>query len=208
MRPTVLITGFGRFPGAPFNPSRPLALALARRRRPVLAEIRRIAHIFPTSYAAIERDLPLLIARHKPDVVLMFGLATRTRHLRIECEARNAVALVIPDAVGFVPQCNAIAAGGPARLRTNAPFMRLTTAARSAWPARLSRDAGRYVCNHAYWQALMQAPKRAFVQFVHIPPLPRAPRPQARVKHRAPKPADLVKAGEAILIALLAAARR
>jgi len=26
---TVLITGFGRFPGAPFNPSGPLALALA-----------------------------------------------------------------------------------------------------------------------------------------------------------------------------------
>ena len=37
----VLITGFGPFPGAPFNPSAALAKALARRRRPALAGIAR-----------------------------------------------------------------------------------------------------------------------------------------------------------------------
>jgi len=31
MSTTVLITGFGPFPGAPFNPTEPLALALACR---------------------------------------------------------------------------------------------------------------------------------------------------------------------------------
>ena len=35
----VLITGFGPFPGAPFNPSAALAKALARRRRPAFADV-------------------------------------------------------------------------------------------------------------------------------------------------------------------------
>ena len=81
---TVLITGFGPFPGAAFNPTAALAQALARRRRPALGDIIRIAHVFPTSYAAVERELPDLVARHRPDVVLLFGLAPRTPHLRIE----------------------------------------------------------------------------------------------------------------------------
>ena len=53
---TVLITGFGRFPGAPFNPSGPLALALAKRRRPAFADVRRAVHVFQTSYAAVDGD--------------------------------------------------------------------------------------------------------------------------------------------------------
>ena len=47
----VLIGGFGRFPGAPFNPSGLVALALARRRRPALADVRRLAHVFAVRYA-------------------------------------------------------------------------------------------------------------------------------------------------------------
>jgi pyrrolidone-carboxylate peptidase len=42
---TVLITGFGRFPGAPSNPSGPLALALAKRRRPARSRPRSLEEI-------------------------------------------------------------------------------------------------------------------------------------------------------------------
>ena len=88
---TILITGFGRFPGAPFNPSGPLARALGKRRRPAFAALQRVVHVFETSYAAVDRDLPRLIAAHKPDIVLMFGLAGRTAYLRVETRARNAL---------------------------------------------------------------------------------------------------------------------
>ena len=73
--PTILLTGFGPFPGAPFNPTGPLVERLARLRRPGLADVKIVAHVFPTSYAAVDRDLPKLIAKHKPDALLMFGLA-------------------------------------------------------------------------------------------------------------------------------------
>ena len=74
---TILVTGFGPFPGAPFNPTGPLVKRLARLRRPSLADVKIVGYVFPTSYAAVDRDLPRLIARHKPDALLMFGLAPR-----------------------------------------------------------------------------------------------------------------------------------
>ena len=135
----VLITGFGPFPGAPFNPSAALANALARRRRPALAGIERATHIFATTYASVDRDLPKLLAQ-KPDIVLMFGVAGRRRQLCIETRARNAVSLLFPDASGRRPVHGVIKLRGPAALTGNAPFARLAGAAGTK--ARLSRDAG------------------------------------------------------------------
>ena len=77
---TILITGFGPFPAAPFNPTEALVRRLARVRRPAFAEVRLVPHVFTTSYEAVDRDLPLLIARHAPDAILMFGLAARRHH--------------------------------------------------------------------------------------------------------------------------------
>ena len=128
---TVLITGFGRFPGTPFNPSGPLALALAKRRRPAFSDVRRAAHIFETSYAAVDRDLPKLLAKHKPDIVLMFGLATRTPFVRIETRARNALTRLLPDADGQVPVAASIVPGAPTTVPLRAPAWRLVLAFRS-----------------------------------------------------------------------------
>ena len=62
MTATILITGFGPFPGAPYNPTQPLVRRLVRRRHPAFAGVRRIAHVFPVSYEAVDRELPALIA--------------------------------------------------------------------------------------------------------------------------------------------------
>jgi pyroglutamyl-peptidase len=201
----VLITGFGPFPGAPFNPSAALAKALARRRRPAFAGIERVTHVFATTYASVDRDLPKLFAQ-KPDVVLMFGVAGRRRQLCIETRARNAVSLQFPDASGYRPRHGVIKLRGPAALAGNAPFARLAGAAGTK--ARLSRDAGRYLCNYVYWRALEQVRgARPLVQFVHIPPLSAKPRPRHRSK-KPPTLTQLLKPAEAILIALIAASRR
>jgi pyroglutamyl-peptidase len=116
MAATILVTGFGPFPGAPFNPTGPLVQRLARLRRPALANVKLVPYIFSTSYTAVDRDLPKLIARHQPDALLMFGLATRTPQLRIETRARNALALM-PDATGTSLHRRGIAAGAAAARR-------------------------------------------------------------------------------------------
>jgi pyroglutamyl-peptidase len=205
----VLITGFGPFPGAPFNPSAALAKALARRRRPAFAAIERSIHIFATIYASVDRDLPKLFAEQKPDIVLMFGVAGRRRHPCVETRARNAVSLLLPDASGYRPLHGAMELRGPASRKGNAPFMCLTGSTRTgAVPARLSRDAGRYLCNYLYWRALQHARDgQPLVQFVHIPPVNRS-RPRRRAKKPLPTQTQLLQTAEALLIALMAASRR
>jgi pyroglutamyl-peptidase len=201
----VLITGFGPFPGAPFNPSAALAKALARRRRPALAGIERAVHVFATTYASVDRELPKLLVQ-KPDVVLMFGVNGHRSQLCIETQARNAVSLLFPDASGHRPLRGVINLRGPVLLAGNAPFARLAGAAGTK--ARLSRNAGRYLCNYVYWRGLEQVRgPRPLVQFVHIPPVSAKPQPRRRAK-RPPTLGQLLKTAEAILIALVAASRR
>lgn len=206
--PTILLTGFGPFPGAPFNPSAPLAETLARTRRQMFSGAKLVCHVFATSYNAVDRELPVLIARHRPDAVIMFGLATRSKHLRIETLARNAVSAA-PDADGFSPGTHAIARGRGQGLAIRAPRIALLHAARSrGLPARLSRDAGRYVCNYLYWRALEAAgkprgPKLAV--FVHVPAVrPNTGLPRRRTRQQAFILPELVRSAEALLVAALA----
>jgi pyroglutamyl-peptidase len=202
----VVIAGFGPFPGAPFNPSGRLATALARRRRPAFTGIEITSHIFATAYNAVDRDLPNLLAR-RPNVLLIFGLAGRRQHVCIETRARNARSILFPDASGWRPERAVIEAGQRA-LTGNAPFPRLLYALRrTALPARLSRDAGAYLCNYAYWRALRDVRSgRPLVQFVHIPWVSATPRRTGTGKSRALS--RLVTGCEDLLLALVAATRR
>jgi pyroglutamyl-peptidase len=201
----VLIAGFGPFPGAPSNPSGHLAIALARRRRPALAGIEITSHVFATVYNAVDRDLPKLLVR-RPDVILIFGLAGRRRHVCIETRARNARSILFPDVSGWRPK-RAVIEPGQRALTGNAPFTRLLSALRrSALPARLSRDAGAYLCNYAYWRALQRVQaRRPLVQFVHIPWISAAPKRTGAGS--APSMSRLVIACEGLLLALIAASR-
>jgi len=139
----------------------------------------------------------------------MFGLALRARHLRIEQRARNALT-TFPDVTSLAPHRRAIAAGARRTMAMPAPAHRLLAAARSTlWPAILSQDAGRYLCNYLAWRAA-EAVNRAngpgLAAFVHVPPVPRHARPRGgnarRLSHD-----DLARAGERLLVALAAAAR-
>jgi pyroglutamyl-peptidase len=205
----VILTGFGPFPGVPFNPSAALVKALARRRRPAFTDIERITHVFATTYDSVDRDLPKLFAR-QPDIVLMFGLAGERRQLCIETRARNALSLLSPDASGHRARHGVIVPGGPTSRRGAAPFADLVGAVRpSRFPTRLSRDAGRYLCNYSYWRGLEQSrQRRALVQFVHIPRVRSSSRRVRRPGRRRASFSHLVNAAELLLIGLVAASRR
>ena len=205
---TILITGFGPFPGTPVNPTGPLVAHLARLRRPALRDVRLIGHVFPTRYAAVDQYLPFLLAQHRPDALLMFGVAPRRRHLSIETRARNALAL-LPDAGSGSLGRHAIG-GELSERRMPAPVRHLLRAARiGSLPAALSFDAGKYLCNYLCWraaEAVSTGPAPRLAAFIHVPQMFRTPRRLA--DPRRPSPADLTRAGERVLVALAAAARR
>ena len=204
---TVLVTGFGPFPGAPFNPTAPLVNRLARLRR---SGVKIVPHVFPTSYAAVDHDFPVLIARHRPAALLMFGLAPRARALRIETRARNALSL-LPDAAGASPLNHAIAARGPAVAALPAPVHTLLAAARAARVhTALSHDAGRYLCNYLCWRAAEATLRRGgprVAAFIHVPSVRRGTAHVPPGKGRATL-SDLVRAGAAVLAVIAVAARR
>jgi pyroglutamyl-peptidase len=204
---TVLITGFGPFPGAPFNPTAALAQRLAGRRRPGFADVLRVVHLFQTSYAAVERELPALLRRVRPHAMLLFGAATRTKYLRIEMRARNARSSLFPDAVGDRPGAATIDRGQPSTRAARAPQRALLAAVRAQRiPIRLSHSAGRYLCNFAYWRALALTDGAGpLVQFIHVPTVRRGPMHPAA--QRRLTSGDLLRAGEAILTVLVVAAR-
>jgi pyroglutamyl-peptidase len=203
---TILVTGFGPFPGAPFNPTAPLVQRLARARKPADSRLRIVTHVFKTSYAAVDRELPALVKRHRPDALLMFGLAIRARKLRIETSARNSLGRN-PDATGKIPPAAAIAPGGPPRLTMETPAQALLAAARAAQvPAAISRDAGNYICNYLCWRAteMAQKPKGPrYAAFVHVPELKPANR-TTPITRRLIDADALALAGGAMLLAMAA----
>jgi pyroglutamyl-peptidase len=204
----ILVTGFGPFPGAPFNPTMPRVERLARLRRPALDDVAIATHIFDVAYATVDRELPQLLAAHRPHALLMFGLAARTPWLRIETRARNAVTTIWPDLDGTRVSKGSIAGTADARAFGPHVFRLLRAARATGIDARASRDAGSYLCNYLCWRAIEATCHRAgprLAAFIHVPPLRRdgtACVPGGlSLEH-------LVDAGEAMLLEMVKAARQ
>jgi pyroglutamyl-peptidase len=208
----VLITGFGPFPGAPYNPTGRLVARLVQLRRPALADAELIGHIFHVSYGAVDRELPALLARHAPDALLMFGLAQRTPYVRVETRARNTITTLWPDADHTRIGTTRIAPHDAAS-RSFGPHtgLLLRAAEESGVWVKPSRDAGRYLCNYLCWKALEATdtdggPRLA--AFIHVPLVPRDPVGRLPSAQRRISFEELVDAGEAVLMAMVKLARQ
>lgn len=207
----ILITGFGPFPGAPFNPTQPLVNRLLRLRRPAFGDVELSGHIFPVTYKAVDRELPELLAKRRPQALLMFGLASRTPHVRIETRARNAVTTLWPDADHMRIRNGSIAAGANALTFGPHTFRLLRTAIDTGVNAQASRDAGSYLCNYLSWRAIEATGKGngpALSAFVHIPPLARGAAPQRKGAAHRITLEELVDAGEAMLLEMVKLTRQ
>src|SRR3984957_15757523 len=201
----ILITGFGPFPGAPFNPTQPLVARLLRLRRPALSDVELAGHIFPVTYSGVDRELPQLLPKYRPQALLMFGLASRTPYLRIETRARNAVTTLWPDADHTRIRKGSISGGADATLFGPHTGKLLRAADATGIDARTSRDAGSYLCNYLSWRAIEatrhdSGPRLA--AFVHVPPLARGGASQRQGDAHRVTLEQLVDAGEAMLLEL------
>jgi pyroglutamyl-peptidase len=207
----ILITGFGPFPGAPFNPTQPLVARLLRLRRPALDNVELSGHIFAVTYKAVDQQLPVLLKKSRPDALLMFGLASRTSYLRIETRARNAVTMLWPDADHTRVRKGSIAGGAEAMMFGPHTAKLLRASIATGIDARASRDAGSYLCNYLSWRAIEATrgdtgPRLA--AFVHVPLLPRDGASLRKgVTHRITLE-ELVDAGEVMLLEMVKLARR
>jgi pyroglutamyl-peptidase len=207
----ICITGFGPFPGAPFNPTGPLVARLLRLRRPAFGEVELSGHIFPVTYKAVDRELPELLAKHRPHALLMFGLASRTPYVRVETRARNAVTTLWPDADHALIRKGSISDGANAMMFGPHTAKLFRAARATGLDVRVSRDAGSYLCNYLSWRAIEatcvdSGPRLA--AFVHVPPLARGAESRRKNSGHRVTLEELVDAGEAMLLEMVRLARQ
>jgi pyroglutamyl-peptidase len=201
----ILVTGFGPFPGAPWNPTQPLVVRLTKLRRPAFSDVDFFGHIFPVTYKAVDRELPQLLKKHRPQALLMFGLAARTAHVRVETRARNAVTMLWPDAAQTRSRKGSIVSGPDATMFGPHAAKLLRAARMTGIDARASRDAGAYLCNYLSWRATEAVGDNndlRLAAFVHIPLLARDGTSVRRGVSRITLE-ELVDAGEAMLLEMV-----
>jgi pyroglutamyl-peptidase len=140
-------------------------------------------------------------ARLSPRAVLMTGQAARRAMVCVERSARNRANPTARDNLGAL---GSTVAGGPASFNATAPAGEIAKAIRAAGiAARLSSDAGDYVCNHLYYGALKHLAETASpvpALFIHVPATPEQ-RPGAGA--RALPSGDATRALKAALEAML-----
>lgn len=183
----LLITGFGPFPGVPRNPSAALARRIGALAPLKLGGIPVRVLILRTTYAAIPERLEPALAE-APAAILMLGVATRAKRVRVEMQGRNRTSRLFPDASGRIASRLTLEPDGPPARRSPAAAPALATLRRHGIAAIPSRDAGRYLCNASYFRALRDASPALFV---HIPLPPRTQRPaKAPVRPRREAPGE------------------
>lgn len=191
----LLVTGFGPFPGVRHNPSGQIALAIGRSARLKRQGVDVSAHELIVTYAALP-DLVELIAKEKPDAILMFGIAARTKQPRLERRGENRTRPLSVDASGTRPKSRKLDEAAPLIRNVKVALEPLRLAiGRQGFKPTLSNNAGAYLCNAVLFTALGTVPEVPAI-FVHVPKLSKT------------GIARMAKAGEALGAMLLAQARR
>jgi pyroglutamyl-peptidase len=137
--------------------------------------------LLPCAYDASVKKLVEAIETLRPDALLMTGQAARRAVVCVERFAHNLDDATAPDNDGALRRALRISRAAPEWLEAKAPVRTIARAIKEAGiPARVSRDAGGFVCNHLYFGALQYlSDKRSAIPavFVHLPVTPeQAPR--------------------------------
>lgn len=168
---TIVLTGFGPFPGMPENVSArlvPKLVQLAARR---FTAHRIVGRILPTEWVRAPADLEALYARERPKLALHFGVSERAIGFVIETQGKKASG-ALADASGAYPP-RASLTPSPAALAVQLPTREIVERLQALGiAARLSDDAGAYLCNAVLYRSLelaLAAREPVKVGFVHIP---------------------------------------
>ncbi len=205
---TVLVTGFGAFPGARSNPTGALLETLVRQQARLLRlGIALRTTRIPVVYGMVAPALQAAVARDRPDAILHLGLASRRRVISIETQAVNRANPLHPDAAGK-RSAQVLRPNGPGAWRATYPAARVAAKVRLVWPAvALSRDGGDYVCNATLHESLAErlAP---CVGFIHVPRLRDAGQPCRRTRRSRPGMEELTRAVAAAVLVCAREVRR
>jgi len=198
----ILVTGFEPFGGETVNASWEAAKELEGWRHD---EFTAVARLLPCAYDSSVTQLIHEIETIRPEALLMTGQAARRAAVSVERFARNLDDAAAADNDSVLRKMMRISDDAPARLEATASVSAIAKAIRDAGiPARVSTDAGGFVCNHLYFGALQHLGSRGTAipaVFLHLPVTPKQTPPGASAKRLTPaKAADALRVAAAALI--------
>jgi pyroglutamyl-peptidase len=169
---SVLLTGFGPFPGIPVNASGLLATRLAAAGRAAFPKVSFATAQVPTEWTDGPRRARAAILRNTPTLIIHFGVSQRAKGFVIERQGVNACCAE-PDGAGHMPLADCLDAVGPKARKATLPVVAIKRRLKAqGLPVALSDDAGEYLCNAVLFHSLAMAKSGdhgARVGFVHIP---------------------------------------
>jgi pyroglutamyl-peptidase len=170
---TILITGFEPFGGETVNASWEAAQKLEGWRH---GDTVAATRLLPCAYDASVKTLIRAIETLRPDALLMTGQAARRGIVSVERFAHNLDDAKAPDNEGVQRRGLRISRAAPDWLEAAASVRIIARAINEAGiQARMSRNAGAFVCNHLYFGALQYlGEKKSTIPavFVHLPVTP------------------------------------
>ncbi len=198
---TILVTGFEPFGGESINASWEAAQKLEGWRQ---GDTTAAARLLPCAYEASVKELVRLIEALQPEALLMTGQAARRAIVCVERFAHNLDDASAPDNDGELRRALRISRAAPDWLEATAPASVIARAIKQAGiPARLSRNAGAFVCNHLYFAALQYLDSKGSpipAVFVHLPVTPEQTPRGASVKPLPPaRAADALRIAATVL---------
>ncbi|MFC0559268.1 pyroglutamyl-peptidase I [Halalkalibacter alkalisediminis] len=168
----VLLTGFEPFLGHKVNPTEAIVKELAGKKIEEIEEIEVIGEVLPVAFSQSASQLLRLYEKHKPDAVVMLGLAAgrnciTPERVAINCSDGDA------DNEGKALQDAVIREDGPAAYFSTLPIRDIVNhLVKEGLPAQVSNTAGTYLCNNIMYQMLDHLAQQQIecqAGFIHIP---------------------------------------
>ncbi|KAM7003486.1 pyroglutamyl-peptidase 1 [Tautogolabrus adspersus] len=162
---TVVVTGFGPFRQFLVNPSWKAAqelklVGLGEHTDVYIKEL-------PVSYVKTEQIIAEIWKNFNPKLAVHLGIARGSKGIILEQTGKNC-GYRDKDVCGFCPKSLCCVEGGPDKLDSIINMRAVSKAFRQAgMDVIYSRDAGRYLCDFAYYCSLYHGQRRAAL--IHIP---------------------------------------
>jgi pyroglutamyl-peptidase len=199
---TILVTGFEPFGGETVNASWEATQKLEGWRH---GDTVAVARLLPCAYDSSVKTLISAIETLRPDALLMAGQAARRAVVCVERFAHNLDNATAPDNDGALRRALRISRAAPEWLEARAPVRTIARAINEKGiQARVSGNAGAFVCNHLYFGALQYLGEQRSpipAVFVHLPVTPEQTLQGASARRLTPtEAADALRAAAAALI--------
>ena len=162
---TLLLTGFGPFPGVKDNPTAAIAKTLNNTR---ISAMRIESIILPVAISSAFQDSEIA-CRDDTNAVVCLGVSTKIDKLHLESYAYNQFDSKKGDVEGKGKGKWIIEQKGPDRRETPFSCLSIVESLKDhGILSKASTDPGRYVCNWLYYKRLG---KDLPTLFVHVPPV-------------------------------------